>query len=228
MDKDQKIIQLKKVSRYYNNNYGIFDIDLLVESGEFIVLTGPSGAGKTTLMKMIYLAEKPDTGEIIFDGISSKKISSSRISKIRRKCGIVFQDFKLFNDRTVYQNLEFVLKVTQNKNNTIKSKITKALLLAGIIDKKNSFPDTLSGGEQQRVAIARALINNPLVVLADEPFRNLDYETAKDIFDLFLKINKDGTAVLLSTHDTSLMDGMMYRHIEMVEGKIISKRDKES
>ena len=227
MEVKEKVIKISKMSKIYKNNYGIFDIDFSIDRGEFVVLTGPSGAGKTTLMKMIYLAEKPDAGELIFDTISSVGISSSKISKLRRKCGIVFQDFKLFNDRTVYQNLEFVLQVTQNKKNTIKSKITKTLLQVGILDKKNSFPDTLSGGEQQRVAIARAIINEPLIILADEPFRNLDYETAKDILELFIKINKDGTAVVLTTHDTTLLCGIDYRHIEMLDGEIINNKGNE-
>jgi len=217
---DEEVISLKEISKIYKDDYGISDINLSINRGEFLIITGPSGAGKTTLMKMIYLAEKPDSGELIFDGICSIGISASKISKIRRKCGIVFQDFKLFTDRTVYQNLEFVLKVTQNKRDTIKSKITKTLLKVGITDKKNSFPVTLSGGEQQRVAIARALINEPLVILADEPFRNLDFETAKDILDLFVKINEEGTAVIISTHDTSILAGIDYRNIEIVDGKI--------
>ena len=216
-----KLLKLKNITRNYTNVYGIFDINMTINKGEFVLLTGPSGAGKTTLLKMIYLGEKPDKGLVILDGISSKRVTSNKIAKLRRKCGIIFQDFKLFHDRTVFQNLEFILRVTGCPRKLIKSKIIKVLLRVGLQAKTHEKPEVLSGGEQQRVAIARAIINEPKIILADEPFRNLDWETANEIFELLLKINQNGTAVILTTHDKSILGRNVFREIILDEGRII-------
>jgi len=175
---------------------------MTVNKGEFVLLTGPSGAGKTTLLKMIYLGEKPDKGLVVLDGISSKRVTANKIAKLRRKCGIVFQDFKLFHDRTVFQNLEFVLLVTGCPRKLIKSKIIKVLLRVGLQAKIHD-------------------INEPKIILADEPFRNLDWETANEIFELLLKINQNGTAVILTTHDKLILGRNVFREIIMEEGRII-------
>lgn len=217
-----KIISLQNISKDYGNDFGIFNVNLNVEKGEFIVMTGPSGAGKSTLLKMIYLGEEPDDGEVIVNRISSLKLNSRNIVRLRRSCGIVFQDFKLFYDRDVYANLEFVLRVTGCHTKMIKSLIVKVLMQVGLQNKMHEMPQNLSGGEQQRVTIARAIINDPLVILADEPFRNLDQETANDIFKLLLKINYSGTAVILTTHDTSMLKSHNFREIKMLDGRLIS------
>lgn len=222
-----ELLEFYNTTKQYPGGYGIDSINFSVDEGEFVVLTGPSGAGKTTLLKMIYLDEFPDDGEIVIDGISSDKITPRKLVKLRRKIGIIFQDFRLFHDRTVYQNLEFILRVTSCPRNEIRTRITKVLLKVGLQHKAHSNTNKLSGGEKQRVAIARALVNNPKLIIADEPFRNLDIETARDIFNLLHSIYKSGTAIILTTHDPSLVAYKKFRVLKMFDGKLIFDSNKE-
>lgn len=217
-----KLLTIKNLTKIYKSTFGIENICVSIDNGEFVILSGASGAGKTTLLRMLYLDEKPDAGGIVFDGISSENISKKELICLRRKYGIIFQDFKLFYDRTVYQNLEFVLQVTSCPKKDIKKRIIKTLLYVDLHDRVNDNPKILSGGEQQRLAIARAIINNPKMILADEPFRNLDNDTAFDIYKLLLKINSLGTAIILSTHDKYIIENSPFRKVIISHGKIIS------
>jgi len=196
-------------------------IHLEVRRGEFVYLVGPSGAGKSTVLKLIYMQLKPLEGQVIVNDFNSLTIRKSQIPYLRRKLGIVFQDFKLFNDRTVLENVAFALRVTGLKNREIKRRVLRGLGEVGLIHKRNKKPEELSGGEQQRVAIARALVNEPFILLADEPTGNLDRENAENIIKLLESINTKGTAVLMATHDYNLVRKRGKRIIRIEQGQII-------
>jgi len=199
------MLKFENVFFSYDKNQILNDINFEMEEGEFVYLTGKSGVGKSTILRLINYSEKCDSGSITFDGSNYEKIKEKDIPKIRRKLGIVFQDFKFLPDLTVYQNLSYIMEILGYSSRTIRKKIKEILNDVGLSDKKQMFPEQLSGGELQRAAIARALLNNPLLILADEPTGNLDPETSAEILELFIKINKRGTAVLLTTHDYSLI-----------------------
>jgi len=207
------LLVLENIDFAYTNQPVLKNVNLSVNQSDFIFLIGKSGSGKTTLMQLIYMDKIPTSGEISFLDYSSKTIKSKEIPFIRRKIGVIFQDFKLLNDRTVYENLEFVLQVTETKTKGIKKKIINALSDVGLTHKQNNYPNELSGGEKQRIAIARAIINDPVLILADEPTGNLDPETSEEIMGILKKINLRGTAVICATHNYDL--------VKRIEGKIL-------
>lgn len=188
------------------------NLNFTMSEGDYIYLLGKSGSGKSTLFKLLILDLVPDNGYFKFDGFNSLSIKAGRIPYLRRKIGVVFQDFRLLNDRTVFENLEFILRVTGTPSASIKKKIINALTDVGLSHKQNSYPYELSGGEQQRVSIARAIINEPKLILADEPTGNLDPDTANEIIAILKRINKRGTAVLFATHN--------YNYIETSDKKV--------
>ena len=179
-------------------------VDLAIESGQLVYIVGKSGSGKTTLLKALYMEIKPTKGEVSIGGYKSSSIKHRHIPHLRRKLGIVFQDFRLLEDRTVFDNLAFVLKVTNTKNRLIKDRVMTALQEVGLEDTAKQMPLNLSGGEQQRVAIARALVREPIAILADEPTGNLDPDTSLEILDYLKKINLKGISVIIATHDYEL------------------------
>jgi cell division transport system ATP-binding protein len=213
------VIQFYHVSKIYSNNiHALNDLALQIDRGEFVFLTGPSGAGKTTLLKLIYCEERPTHGEILVNGINISRIRPSRIPYLRRNIGIVFQDFKLLKDLTVSQNVAFALEVTGIRGKELKRRTWKTLRMVGLLDKMDEMPLKLSGGEQQRVAIARALVNNPPILLADEPTGNLDPDVAVDIINLMNNFNAWGMTVVIATHNTDLVRKYSKRVIRLEKG----------
>ncbi len=206
---------------YARSGVALKDVSFRIAKGEFVFLTGPSGSGKSTLLKLIYLAELPTLGEVQVSGINSQEIRRSDIPKLRRKLGIVFQDFRLLEDRTAEANVAFALEVTGAPRATIKPKVTRLLAQVGLGAKATSYPRELSGGEQQRVAIARALANDPLVLIAVEPTGNLDERATRGVYQLLRDINASGTAVVMATHNLELIRRADYRTIELDRGQIV-------
>jgi cell division transport system ATP-binding protein len=217
------MIRLQSVRKDYGRNgTALNDITFELRKGEFCFLTGHSGAGKTTILKLIHMAEKPTHGEVRVSGYSSATIRQKEIAMLRRKIGYVFQDFRLLQSRTVAENVGFALEVTGTREAVIRSRVGKLLAQVGLAAKAEKLPSELSGGEQQRVAIARALAHDPLVVLADEPTGNLDERATRSIFELFRTINAAGTAVLFTTHDLDLVRAHPgLRVIEVDHGSIV-------
>lgn len=215
------MLSLHNVSFRYANQPLFEDISLELGAGEFAFLIGKSGSGKTTLLQMIYMNVQPESGSVTVGNFNSKTIKKSELPLLRRKIGIVFQDFKLLTDRNVYENLSFVLEVTSTPKKEIKKKVNDALNEVGLSHKRLNMPDQLSGGEKQRVAIARAMLNQPLIILADEPTGNLDPETSNEILDLLQKINKRGTAVLCATHNYDIVRKVNTRIFKIENGKVL-------
>jgi len=200
------VVRLTNVHLRYRGGDGLKGVNLTIRAGEFVFLIGPSGAGKSTVLRLIYMAEPPSDGQVVVGRFNSNKIAPKEIPYLRRQLGIIFQDFKLLEDRNVYDNVAFTLQVTGAKRKGVKRKVLRALANVGLSHKRYKMPNELSGGEQQRVAIARALVNDPLILLADEPTGNLDPVTTQGIMDLLEKINARGTAVLMATHNYSLFE----------------------
>jgi cell division transport system ATP-binding protein len=196
------------------------DITFRVEAGEFVVLTGPSGAGKTTLLRLLYAAERPDQGHIIVNGRNVTRLSRRRIAEFRRSIGIVFQDFKLLPAKTAFENVAFAQRVFAIPERLIRRRVSEVLARVGISQKKDALPQQLSGGEQQRVALARALVNEPALILADEPTGNLDDVLAQEILSLLYEVNADGTTVLLATHDRKLVASAPGRVLTLEHGRL--------
>jgi len=193
-----------------------------LRKGELAFLTGPSGAGKTTVLRLIHMAEWPTDGEVRVSGFSSRRVRRRDIPKLRRRVGMVFQNFRLLRDRTAAENLAFALEVTGARRSEMKAKVQRLLAHVGLAARAGAYPDELSGGEQQRIAIARALIHDPVVLLADEPMGNLDERAARSVFELMRDINASGTAVLMATHDVELVRRYsQFRVIELSEGAIV-------
>jgi cell division transport system ATP-binding protein len=215
------MIQLYQVHKLYDNNLpALVNISLRIEKGDFVFITGASGAGKTTLIKLIFSAERPTKGEIIVNGVNLSRANSSAIPLLRRKIGVVFQDFKLLHTRTVFDNVAFSLEVIGASKREVKRKVWQALKWVGLLQKKDSYPLRLSGGEQQRVAIARAVINNPILLLADEPTGNLDVDLSLDIMKLFRAINARGTTVVIATHNRRLAESFSDKIISLDHGHL--------
>jgi cell division transport system ATP-binding protein len=200
------VVRLTNVHLRYRGGDGLKGVNLTIRAGEFVFLIGPSGAGKSTVLRLIYMAEPPSDGQVVVGRFNSNKIAPKEIPYLRRQLGIIFQDFKLLEDRNVYDNVAFTLQATGAKRKDVKRKVLRALANVGLSHKRYKMPNELSGGEQQRVAIARALVNDPLILLADEPTGNLDPVTTQGIMDLLEKINARGTAVLMATHNYSLFE----------------------
>jgi len=216
------MIRFTRVTKTYpRTGTAAQDVSLTVNKGEFVLLTGASGAGKTSLLKMVYLEERPTSGEVRVAGTSSVTATARDVAKLRRKLGIVFQDFRLLDNRTVEQNVSFALEVIGAPTGVIGGKVNRVLTQVGLASKGRAFPRELSGGEQQRVAIARALVNDPFALIADEPTGNLDDRATRGIFQLLREINASGTAIIMATHNLELIRRQEYRTIEMARGQIV-------
>ncbi len=214
------MIQFFNVDLDYGDKRILHHVTFHISKGEFVYLIGPTGAGKSSVLRLIYFDEFPDSGTAIINQYSSAKIKIRDIPFIRRKLGVVFQDFKLLPDRDVFENVAFALRVTGVKTSIIKKKVLRVLNEISLGHKRNHFPRQLSGGEQQRVAIARALINEPFILLADEPTGNLDPKSAIEILEILENINKRGTAVLMATHNYSLIKQFPHKTLSMHNGEL--------
>lgn len=212
------MIELYNVCIEIDSKSILRDISFRIVRGEFAYMVGPSGAGKSTVIRAIYMDMLPNEGSIIVDRFSSAKIKQREIPFLRRQIGVVFQDFKLLEDRNVFENVAFALRVTGTKSSEIKRRVMRVLTEVNLGHKRNHLPAELSGGEKQRVSIARAIINNPFIVLADEPTGNLDDRSALEIMHILDRINKQGTAVLMATHNNRLIEQFPHRIIEIKEG----------
>ncbi|MCX5766926.1 MAG: cell division ATP-binding protein FtsE [Gemmatimonadetes bacterium] len=216
------MIRFTRVTKEFpRTGLALKEVSFHLARGEFTFLTGPSGAGKSTILKLIYLEERPTAGEVKIAGASSVTIRNKDVPRVRRKMGVVFQDFRLLEDRTVEENIGFALEVTGVGHATIQLKVARLLQQVGLSSKGPSLPRELSGGEQQRVAIARALANDPVLIVADEPTGNLDERATRGIFQLLKDINAAGTTVLMATHDLELVRSTQYRTIELNHGQIV-------
>ena len=217
------MIHLKDVTKIYeqNNVKALDNISLDIENGEFVFIVGASGSGKSTLMKLLMREELATSGEIIVDGKNVVKLKQSEVPYLRRSLGVIFQDYRLLEDKTVYENVAFAMQVIEAPRRLMQRTVNAVLDIVGLSDKYKHFPDQLSGGEQQRVAIARAIVNDPRIVIADEPTGNLDPDTSRDIMDIFRRINATGTTIVMATHDKTIVDRMRKRVIALVEGKIV-------
>ena len=209
------MILFSDISKSYENKPVLNSISLVVKKGELLFITGPSGAGKTTMLKLAYCAERPDNGRITVADWQVNKLKQHEIPELRRNIGIIFQDFKLLSNRTVFDNVALALSIHGMNPGKIRHYVNEALEEVKLLDKVNHFPQSLSGGEQQRVVIARAMVSKPIVLLADEPTGDLDIENAKVIMDLFSKINSKGTTVLIATHDETLFRASGHRVIHV-------------
>lgn len=217
------MIQFSNVSKYYDSEIALKDITFFIEKGELAYVTGPSGAGKTTLLKLIYRAEKPDEGSIHVAGWDLGKLKQNTIPYLRRHVGVVFQDFRLLFNITVFDNIALALKIHGTHPGEIKEDVDRALKDVGLRHKAHDFPQHLSGGEQQKVVIARAMVSKPTVLLADEPSGNLDPDASATIIKLFKEINARGTTVLIATHHSELFSGTGRRVIYLKNGKKIGE-----
>jgi len=214
------MIQLYRVSKYYEGVPALREVSFTINKGEFVFMTGPSGAGKSTLLKILFCAERADEGQIIIQGMNTFRLGPSGIPYLRRNMGFVFQDYKLLQHKTVSENIALALKVVGTPYGAIERRSYQVLTKVGMENKRHLTPPKLSGGEQQRVAIARALVNEPQVLLADEPTGNLDPQSGQDVFRLFKDINMKGTTVLVATHDWETVRKMQRRIITMERGRV--------
>ena len=213
---------LNVTHEYPKTGAALKDVSFHIPKGEFAFLTGHSGAGKTTALRLIYMAERPTVGEVRVSGFTSSRINGRDVPRLRRRLGVVFQDFQLLEDRTAEENVAFTLEVTRARRTTIGPRVMRVLTQVGLAGKAGQYPRELSGGEQQRVAIARALVNDPVVLLADEPTGNLDERATRGIFQLLRDINASGTAVLMATHDLDLVRSLPGAHlIELQAGEVV-------
>ena len=215
------MIEFKNISKLYNNNVkALSDVSINIESGEFVFLVGPSGAGKSTFIKMILKEVEPTSGKVVVNNTDLSKLARNDVPYFRRKIGMVFQDFRLIPNLNVYENVAFAMKVVEATPKEIRRRVPMVLSLVGLSHKYKMFPNELSGGEQKRVSLARAIVNNPSLLIADEPTGNLDPETAKEIMDLLDDINKAGTTILMATHAKDIVDTMKKRVIAIEGGEI--------
>lgn len=216
------LIELRDVTKTYKNGVtALSDVNLEIKKGEFVFITGGSGSGKSTLVKLLYRQEKPTRGSVIVGGIDVAKLKNRKVYKIRRKLGIVFQDYKLLEKLTVYENIAFVLEIYGMKQKEMRPKILTALEQVGLKDKARSYPLELSGGEQQRVNIARAIVSNPKVLICDEPTGNLDPKTSLEVMKVIEDINKDlGTTIIMVTHDEAIVNRLKKRVVIIDKGRI--------
>ena len=216
------MVEFKNISFSYSKDSGVYDIDLKVDDSEFCFLVGPTGSGKSSLLKMIYFDILPSEGEIDVLGYNSKKTKKNSIHKLRKKIGVIFQDYKLLKQRTVYENIALPLHINGVGRKKIKDNVEEALELTDLLNYQNKYPDQLSGGEQQRVCIARAIVKNPELILADEPTGNLDPAAAHKILKILEQINKEGTTIIMATHNYKLISDRDYRIIELKAGSLVS------
>lgn len=226
MEKLQPVIQFENISKVYgrgkHNVVALDNINLCVNKGEFVTLVGPSGAGKSTLLRLLISEEKPSTGRILVGGYDISKLTPREIPYYRRKVGVVFQDFKLLPQKSVYENVCFAMEVSGSTDADIRRSVPRILKVVGLDHRINNLPHELSGGEKQRVSIARSLVHNPKLIIADEPTGNLDPNTSFEIIELLLRINQAGTIVLLATHDKDIVDALARRVITIKNGQVTS------
>ena len=215
------MIQVFHATKYYERRPAITDINLQIEKGEFVLLMGPSGAGKTTLLKLLYCAVPLDEGQVLIQGRNVVRLKASAVPYLRRTMGVVFQDFKLLPKKSVYDNVALPLLVEGASAFETRRKVMEALKAVGVEHRKESRPAMLSAGEQQRVCIARAIVNNPIILLADEPTGNMDAELAREIVELFKTINSRGTTVLVATHNRQVIEQVGRRVVTLDQGKIV-------
>ena len=221
------MLEFIEVNKIYNNDVcALKDLSFKVEDGEFVFLIGASGAGKTSIIKMLLREIKPTSGEIIVDDVNIVKLRNRKIPQLRKKMGVVFQDFRLLEGKTVFDNIKYPLQILGVSKRVITKRVTEILELVGLSDRANSFPNQLSGGEQQRVCIARALVNKPKYLIADEPTGNLDPNTSEGIMKLLLDVNAKGTTVIVSTHDRDIVNKLKKRVISMDHGSMINDEER--
>ena len=213
---------MSDVSKVYpGGSVALQDVNVHIEPGEFVFVVGPSGAGKSPFIKMLFREVLPTTGSIFVNGMDILSLSPKEIPFMRRQLGIIFQDYRLLPDRTVYENVAFAMQVIEAPHRKIKRQVMNMLDLVGLRHRANAYPNELSGGEQQRIAIARAIVNDPVFVIADEPTGNLDPETSWDIMEIFKEINDTGTTIVMATHDKEVVDAMGKRVIAIEHGRIV-------
>ncbi|HYF13300.1 MAG TPA: cell division ATP-binding protein FtsE [Candidatus Paceibacterota bacterium] len=216
------MIYYDRVSKIYpDKSVALEDVSFSVEPGEFISIVGHSGAGKTTLVKMLLAEERPSSGSVFFESVNVHEVPLRKINNLRRKIGTVFQDFRLLPQKTAYENIAFAMEAAGRKEEEIRSDVPHVLDLVDLADKMNNFPDELSGGEQQRVAIARAIVNQPDVIVADEPTGNLDPVNTFEVVQILKKINDLGTTIILTTHNKGVIDSLKKRVITLDRGKVV-------
>ncbi|MGA7572093.1 MAG: cell division ATP-binding protein FtsE [Candidatus Aquilonibacter sp.] len=221
------MISLRNVSLVYQNGVRALDnVTLEIGKGDFVFLVGHSGTGKSSLLRLLYHEQLPSNGEITVDGIRVERLRRSRVPALRRHLGVVFQDFKLLSDKTVWENVAFAMQVTGAHTKDVMRQVPRALDLVGLAHKSRMYPGELSGGEQQRTAIARALVNNPKILLCDEPTGNLDPSNTTEIMELLLRINLKGTTVLVATHNQAVVDRMRRRVVRLEDGRIVTDEER--
>jgi cell division transport system ATP-binding protein len=221
------MISLRNVSLVYPNGVRAIDkVTLEIAKGEFVFLVGHSGTGKSSLLRLLYREARPSTGEITVDGIRVDRLRRARVPALRRHLGVVFQDFKLLVDKTVWENVAFAMQVTGAHTRDIMRQVPRVLDLVGLSHKSRMYPGELSGGEQQRSAIARALVNNPKILLCDEPTGNLDPTNTSEIMELLLRINLKGTTVVVATHNQAVVDRMRRRVVRLEDGRIVTDEER--
>jgi len=214
------MIVFENVSKIYDSIVALEGINFGIEKGEFVSIVGQSGAGKSTLLRLIFAEEKPTKGNIFVKGNNISKIKSNKLPILRRHVGVVFQDFKLLNNRTVFENVAFTMEVVGRSDIEIKEDVPQVLEIVGLTDKADNYTDELSGGEKQRVSIARALVHRPDIIIADEPTGNLDFINTWDVIQLLMKINQYGTTIILATHDREIVNLINKRVVTIDKGRI--------
>jgi cell division transport system ATP-binding protein len=221
-DRSVPVVQFEEVSKVYDNGHvGLERVSLRIGRGEFVFLVGPTGCGKSTCIRLLMKELEPTAGAVSVAGRDLSMVSAKRLPYLRRNIGVIFQDYKLLPNRTVYANVAYALEVIGESRESIRRKVPDILRLVGLSTKLHNFPDELSGGEQQRVSIARAFVNHPPLLLADEPTGNLDPETSKGIMQLLYRMNLTGTTVIVATHDADMVDQMRRRVIELKQGRVV-------
>ncbi len=221
------MIEFKNVTVIYDKNIvGLDDVSFSINDGEFVFLVGKTGAGKSSAIKLLTGEVKPTKGDVVIDGIIVNSLKRSKIPYLRRAQGVVFQDFRLLPNKTVYENVAFAMEIIGKKKKEIKRKVPKILELVGLSERARNYPNEISGGEQQRVSIARALVNSPSLIIADEPTGNLDVETSNEVMKLFDEINKMGTTIVMVTHSEKIVNDMQKRVIQLENGSIVRDEEK--
>lgn len=216
------MIKLSNVSKVYKNNHiALSNVSISINKGEFVFVVGPSGAGKSTFIKLLMKEIEPTSGDIIVNGIDIKKLKRKEVPYYRRNIGVVFQDFRLLHDKTVFENVAFAMQIIETSSRDIRKRVPQVLSLVGLASKGSQYPSQLSGGEQQRVVLARALVNNPKLLICDEPTGNLDPDTSRGIMELLDDINKGGTTIVMATHAKDLVDMMKKRVIAIEKGVVV-------
>ncbi len=220
------MIRLRNVSKIYGKQKALDSLTLHIKQGEFVFLVGTSGAGKSTLMRLIYREEKPSRGQVLLGGVDVARIKDRNVYQLRRRMGIVFQDFKLLSDRSVFDNVAFIIRSMGMSNREVNRRVRGALKIVGLYEKAEAVPCNLSGGEQQRVGIARAIVNGPPLLVADEPTGNLDPQTSLEIMEILEQVNKRGTTVIVATHDHMIVNHLKKRVITLDKGGVVKDMDR--